>query len=737
MNARKWPVRSAIELAVLILLALSTLLPWQTAGAADVTVTTTTDVLDAGGGDCGAITIPFHPGPDGVISLREAMCAANNTAGPDTIQFDIPSCESGCTIQPTVALPVLTDDGTTIDGYTQEGASPATAAVSATLLIEIDGSNIANNNGFNVASGGNVIRGLAINRFVWNGIAIGTGEATGNVISGNYIGTDLAGSVDLGNGLDGVFVGLGAQNNTIGGDEDAERNVISGNDWDGVALHGGGTMSNTVSGNYIGVAADGRDDCANGLHGVYVYGGAQNNIIGGNVAGEGNVISGNDGNGVRIHGGPTAGNAVSGNLIGVDASGLIAVLNNACGVSLEAGARDNLVGGDDPTGRNVISGNASHGISLDHAGHNRIAGNFVGLDASGLAALPNGGVGVLLTESAQGNTIGGESIYEANFISGNDTGIWIEGVGTSGNVVRGNVIGSAMDLEPLGNTWDGVHLLFGAQHNTIGPANYILFNGDDGVGVDSPGALGNTITQNHIFANGGLGIHLTNSAHNDIAAPIIWSAPGGPGDITGTACPGCTVEVFANIDDDGEGMAYLASAVAGGGGDFALTVPFLPFPYLTATATDADDGTSEFSAVFTANIPVLAFASRKSADRETVSPGAVMTYTITLSNTGTWHAKARLTDTLPAEVTWADRYGASAGSLTWEEGNNRLLWGGEVGLSAPVVITYQVTVNEGLPNGERISNSATVNNGAGFVFDIYAPHVTVIAYYLYLPLVLK
>ena len=75
------------------------LLPWQTARAADITVTATSDVLGAAGGNCGAVTPLLLPGPDGVTSLREAMCAANNSPGPDTIQFGIPGCESGCTIQ--------------------------------------------------------------------------------------------------------------------------------------------------------------------------------------------------------------------------------------------------------------------------------------------------------------------------------------------------------------------------------------------------------------------------------------------------------------------------------------------------------------------------------------------------------------------------------------------------------------------------------------------------------------
>ena len=214
------------------------------------------------------------------------------------------------------------------------------------------------------------------------------------------------------------------------------------------------------------------------------------------------------------------------------------------------------------------------------------------------------------------------------------------------------------------------------------------------------------------------------------------TAPSGTGDITGAAFPGSTVELFASHDADGEGEVFLGNTTAGGAGDYALTVTSLPHPYLTATATDNTDGTSEFSAVFTAPIPVLD-TSTKTVDRATVSPGEVLTYTLTLVNTGTAAATAQVTDTLPAEVTWANSYSVSAGTLTWEAGENRLHWSGTVNVGTPVIIVYQVTVNAGLSNGEIISNAATVNAGAGITFDIRAPDVTVVAHYLYLPLILR
>ncbi len=466
--------RKRFEIAALVLV-LALLPARHVAWAATVTVNSTTDASD---GDTSSIAnLIASPGLDGVISLREAMEAANNTPGSDTINFDIPGCGGVCTIQPTKALPPLTDDGTTIDGYSQPGAAEATDGTPATLLIEINGASVASNNGFDILSAGNVIRGLVINRFSQNGVVIHGSGATGNTVCGNYIGTDANGTAGLGNGGAGIRISAGAQNNTTGGDTEGERNVISGNDSSGVQIYGSGTMSNTVSGNYIGTAANGAADLGNGWDGVYIEGGAQNNTIGGDTEGERNVISGNDGYGVRIYGSTATGNVVRGNYIGTAASG----------------------------------------------------------------------------------------------------------------------------TDVLGNTCAGVYIRSNAQNNTIGPGNVIAHNSGDGVEVDGGGTSGNTITQNSILSNT-MGIDLVSGANEGIAAPVIITTTQGSVNVVGSACPGCTVEVFMNDDSDGEGETYVGDTTATAGGAFTVTVSYLIAPYLTATATDAISGTSEFSEVFIATV---------------------------------------------------------------------------------------------------------------------------------------
>lgn len=88
------------------------------------------------------------------------------------------------------------------------------------------------------------------NGFSQSGISISGSGATGNIVSGNHIGTDASGTVTLGNGWDGVRID-GAQNNTVGGDEAGERNVISGNGNNGVSIYGSGATGNTIAANNI------------------------------------------------------------------------------------------------------------------------------------------------------------------------------------------------------------------------------------------------------------------------------------------------------------------------------------------------------------------------------------------------------------------------------------------------------------------------------------------------------
>ena len=281
-----------------------------TAVSAGYTVNSTADDDD---GSC-VQPAPFNPNGD--CTLREAINAANNTSGEDTIAFNIPSasCPSGvCTIQvggtsgPTAGqpLPFITE-AVTINGYSQPGAFENTNDLTdpqgdnANLLIELDGTSagsvvsgllIFNPGGPAVSNV--VIKGLVINRFSNTGITM-TGFGSGNRLEGNFIGTNPSGNAALPNGQgNGHGVSVNGFGDTVGGTSNDARNVISGNNGDGVSLNGPGAK---VQGNYIGTKADGINGLPNTADGVVTDN--DHATVGGEGIGA-NVIAFNNVSGIR------------------------------------------------------------------------------------------------------------------------------------------------------------------------------------------------------------------------------------------------------------------------------------------------------------------------------------------------------------------------------------------------------------------------------------------------------
>jgi parallel beta-helix repeat protein len=584
----------------------------------------------------------------GANSLRWAINQANADGAKSFITFSIPGTGVH-TIQPLTPLPALVEDGTTINGYSQPGADEATDEAPATLVIEIDGTNMtSDNNGLNIWSAENTIKGLAINRFDWSGIAIysfGGTEAMSNTITGNFIGTDPSGATGLGNTLDGVSILLGAHDNTIGGDSAADRNVIGGNGGDGVGIYGDNTTGNVVLRNAIGIFYPWAD-LGNASYGINIYGGAYGNTIGSDGTARENRIYANNLGGIRIAGANTRDNVVVHNYIGVyalgnDGDGVIltdgthdniigprnSILNSGeSGVLISgtdtvsntvsgnlifdntqsgiyiASAQNNIVGGDTESERNVIVGN-SEGIYIGHsAQNNTVSGNYIGVDSNG-TVWANGCMGVEI-DLAQNNTVGPN-----NVISGNGCiGIYV--YDAQDNTIFGNYIGTdvhGMASAGFGNVESGIKLSGSSTDNIIGGAttaegNLIYSNGIHGVHVAAAGSTGNTISHNSIEYNGGEGIKVPGGWTP--SAPIIAATALGSVHITGTACVGCTVEVFQSHLDSGEGLTFVGETTADSSGAFTVTVDSLSSsaPYLTATATDAANNTSEFSAVFESTI---------------------------------------------------------------------------------------------------------------------------------------
>ena len=119
-------------------------------------------------------------------------------------------------------------------------------------------------------------------------------------MQGNYIGVDATGNVDLGNAGQGVAIFTSAANNTIGGTAAGAGNVISGNDGYGIGISASGATANIVQGNLIGTNAAGTAGIANSKQGVYISAGAANTVVGGTSAGAGNTIGYNTLDGVAL-----------------------------------------------------------------------------------------------------------------------------------------------------------------------------------------------------------------------------------------------------------------------------------------------------------------------------------------------------------------------------------------------------------------------------------------------------
>ncbi|MCK4960503.1 MAG: right-handed parallel beta-helix repeat-containing protein, partial [Planctomycetes bacterium] len=156
----------------------------------------------------------------------------------------------------------------------------------------------------NTIGGGNVIYGNG------SGVVISGYGSSGNVVVGNYIGTDATGNTAMRNGV-GVDIRFGSEN-IVGGSTEAERNVISGNAHSGVRIAFGD--GNIVVGNYIGVGADGDAHVDNGV-GVEITDHSENNTVGGIADGEGNRIAFNREEGVRVFRADSTGNTIRGNSI--------------------------------------------------------------------------------------------------------------------------------------------------------------------------------------------------------------------------------------------------------------------------------------------------------------------------------------------------------------------------------------------------------------------------------------
>ena len=323
-----------------------------------------------------------------------------------------------------------------------------------------------------------------------DGVDITDSGTTGNVVAGNFIGTNAAGSAVVANSGVGVGVFSGAADNMIGGTTSGADNVISGNDY-GVFIQNSGT-GNVVQGNRIGTDVSGTVALGNAHNDLTIYQ-SSSTTIGGTAAGAGNVISGAlFGQGVDIDQFATD-TLVQGNLIGTDSTGKVALGNHFDGVFIGSGS-NNTIGGAATGAGNVISGNSVYGVFLDNFGtDNLIQGNLIGTKITGDVALGNGTAGIALYSLLPytGTTIGGTVAGAGNVISGNAKyGIDLQNSGASGTTIVGNKIGTDSTGTLAVPNATGVNIEAGASDTTVGgttagAGNVISGNSSIGITVFS------------------------------------------------------------------------------------------------------------------------------------------------------------------------------------------------------------------------------------------------------------
>ncbi|HEY7913475.1 MAG TPA: BACON domain-containing carbohydrate-binding protein, partial [Blastocatellia bacterium] len=346
---------------------------------------------------------------------------------------------------------------------------------------------------------------------------------------------------------------------------------------------------------------------------------------------------------------------------------------------------------------------------------------------------------------AANNTIGGSTSAARNVISGNSfNGVRINGVTTSGNLVQGNYIGTGIDgARPLGNRQGGIYFLNSASSNSIGgtaagQANIIAFNSLAGLFVETGNQ--NQILSNSIFSNDGLGIDLSplgvtaNDATDADAGPnnlqnfpvltLASSGPGGmnvQGSLTSTPSTSFTIQFFSSSGCDpaghGEGRTFLGSAnvTTGAGGVAAINLVLATVPALgeavTATATDPQGNTSEFSACIPFGRADLAVT--KTASSPVIEAGGDFSYEITVRNNGPDTAlNVRVTDNLPAELSFVS-CGTTGGGICAGTGNNRTVTFSSLAAGADARITIAARLVCTVANGAVIANSATASSPLG------------------------
>lgn len=508
----------------------------------------------------------------------------------------------------------ITSFGNVIGGNTNHGilitSSTGTSIVANNIGIGADGTTDLGNDGHGInldAASSTTIGGSSTNdRNIISGNGAGglgigitlTNASDNCIIRSNYIGTNAAGTAAVRNEIHGINI-QNSVDTQVGGDGTNDGNLISGN---GTVLSTGSGINidnasdrTVVRGNYIGTNAAGSASIPNGSHGIYIAA-SSNCVIGGSTLNERNVVSGNGDaageNGISIDN--CNGHTITGNFIGVTASGLSALPNNDSGLSITT-STNNTIGGSAVQEKNVLSGNTNFGIFIDNVDNTDFYNNFIGCDSTGNSALANGTHGVHSQNDCSTNN------WYNNYVSGN-TQIGFNMLDIDNNTFEGNYVGLGKDgVSDVGNGSIGIRYGSAASDNTIGgnsvaERNYISGNNDHGIFYDGA-SVNSSIIGNYIgsdtsgtvaVGNGNIGIlFLDESANN-----IVGGTGAGEGNlICCSAADGVRSQISDNITIQnnliGTNINTNESAGFGNGGH---GVWFMAYAFLGASTSNSTIG---------------------------------------------------------------------------------------------------------------------------------------------------
>jgi len=751
-------------------------------------------------GDNGGV----NPAPfSGTGTLRQAIVDANANPGADIISFN--TGFSPFTISVLSSLPAITEtvtiDGTSPAPTGYSAGNPVVVLDGTSAGAGVDGLQIA------PTASGCIIRGLVINNFNRWGIFINNSGGS-NTITGCFIGINQAGTAAAPNTWDGIKI-ESSPNNTIGGTTLALRNIISGNGGHGISISNANSIGNVVKGNYIGVNKAGTAAVPNSGSGVQIYNASANtNLIGGSTTADRNIISGNGiygvdvvspssatiqnnyigtsasglaaigntshgitinngcpngfilnnvvsgngtgvtGNGINIDG--STGSTVQGNIVGVGADGITPLGNKENGIIVVNGSNNTTVGGSSSAQSNVIGCSGFHGIVIYSASNVNIKGNYIGTNSGQTSTnLGNNQAGIIIQNISNNIAIGGTAAGEGNVIASNKVmGIRIHE--STNTLIYGNYIGTnKTGTTNLGNSDDGIYIADFSGPSTgniiggvsAGQANFIAYNTGNGIELVGSNSYNNSIHRNKIYCNSKRGIELNAVGNNNYAAPVISTASTNTL-IVGTAPANSYVEVFGTgttcltcTGNGGsnkiQGKNYLATVQADASGNWSYSFSGLK-DTITVTASQANattaHNTSEFAAcpLCPAIAPTISGTFAQCASTN----GVVYTANGNAGSTFSWSATGGITIVSSTGNSVTVNIGATGGTLTVMETNTGCSGSASKTITlktspSPSIsgtfsqcastngVAYSVTNNAGSTYTWSVTGGLTIASGAG------------------------